>query len=369
MSSDRGASGNNLALRLCERINREGPISFHDWMEAALYDEHEGYYCRPDLVRQGRSGDYRTAPETSALFAATFANYFAKSFFEFGAPRQWNIVEAGAGSGQFARGVLTTLQTCFPKVFDATRYLIDEVSRETRAKAGMYLEQFSDHVEFRRLCEITEPLGDAIIFSNELIDAFPVHRVIRRGDTLRELCVGINETADFAWVECELNSRAADYCKRINLRLAEGQVYEINLAAEQFVSGAASLLKRGLLITVDYGASRRELINRVEGTLRAFRKHQFVDDVLADPGAHDLTTTVDWTQMQEAGALYGLEQLRFERLDQFLLNEGLLEGLATMINQLGKPADVVNLHLGAREMIRPDGLAASFQVLVQRKTS
>jgi len=367
MSVAQDAPGTNLTDRLRERIRREGPISFHDWMETALYDERDGYYCRPDFARQGRAGDYRTAPETSALFAATFANYFAKAYFDFGAPHRWTIVEAGAGSGEFARGVLTSLQTCFPKVFEATRYLMDEVSRATRAKAHARLEQFSDRVEFRRLYEISEPLAEAIIFSNELIDAFPVHRVIGRGDGLRELCVGTDEIDNFVWVECELNSRVAEYCKRINLHLTEGQVYEINLEAGDFVSRAASLLKRGLLIMVDYGASRHELISRYEGTLRAFRRHQFIDDVLANPGGQDLTTTVDWTQLQEAGAVYGLEQLRFERLDQFLLNEGLLETHSTMANQLGKPADVVNLQLGAREMIRPDGLASSFQVLIQRK--
>src|SRR5947207_2212229 len=96
----------SLADRLRERIRREGPISFYDWMQAALYDESEGYYCRPGRVRQGRSGDYRTAPETSSLFAVTFACYFAKLFAELGSPSQFTIVEAGAGSGQFAEGVL-----------------------------------------------------------------------------------------------------------------------------------------------------------------------------------------------------------------------------------------------------------------------
>ena len=39
--------------------------------------EREGYYCRSDLPRWGREGDYRTSPERSPLFAATFARYFA----------------------------------------------------------------------------------------------------------------------------------------------------------------------------------------------------------------------------------------------------------------------------------------------------
>src|SRR5712691_2856137 len=107
----------SLAERLRARIRREGPISFHDWMQAALYDEREGYYCRSDLDRQGRAGDYRTAPETSPLFAATFARYFAKLFTELGSPSSWTILEAGAGSGEFERGVLSGLKSNHPTVF------------------------------------------------------------------------------------------------------------------------------------------------------------------------------------------------------------------------------------------------------------
>ena len=369
MSSDNNAPPNALTARLCERIKREGPISFHDWMQAALYDADDGYYCRSDLIRQGRAGDYRTAPEASPLFAATFAHYFMKSYFDLGAPRQWTIIEAGAGAGVFARGVLTTLQTNFPQIFEATRYLIDELAPETRSRAGANLDEFKDRVEFRNLCEITEPFKHAIIFSNELVDAFPVHRVIGRSDKLKELCVDVNEDGNFMWVESDLNGEVAEYCEHIGLRLAEGQIFEANLLAEQFVARAASLLERGLLITVDYGATRDELLaapSRFTGTLRAFRKHQMVESVLINPGAQDLTTTVDWTQMQEAGRRHGFESLRLERLDQFLLNEGLLDALSTLSQQMNDAVDIINLQIGAREMIRPDGLAASFQVLIQR---
>src|SRR5437773_5358458 len=201
MSSDDDVSPNYLADRLREQIKREGPLTFRDWMQAALYDERDGYYCRGDLIRQGRAGDYRTAPETSALFAATFANYFAKLYSDLGAPAHWTIIEAGAGSGQFARGVLHALQSNFPRIFAATTYLIDEISADARLKARANLEQFLDRVEFTRLADLSEPLPHGIIFSNELIDAFPVHRVTVRGDALKELCVGVNQAAEFVWVE------------------------------------------------------------------------------------------------------------------------------------------------------------------------
>src|SRR5438105_4159369 len=105
-SADTENSIEPLAERLRARIRREGPISFCDWMRAALYDPIDGYYCQTDRIRQGRAGDYRTAPESSPLFAATFARYFTRLFSELGSPSSWTVFEAGAGSGEFAHGFL-----------------------------------------------------------------------------------------------------------------------------------------------------------------------------------------------------------------------------------------------------------------------
>jgi SAM-dependent MidA family methyltransferase len=374
--SDETENGDDsLAARLRARIEREGPISFREWMQAALYDEREGYYCRPDRVRQGRAGDYRTAPETSPLFAATFAGYFSKLFaelfFELGSPPAWTIVEAGAAGGEFAYGVLTTLRAKYTDVFLATSYIIDEASPATRRRAAERLAEFADRLSFQRIDEINHPAIAGVRFSNELIDAFPVHRVIMRNGRLRELCVGLRQN-DFVWVERDPGQRVSEYCRRAELQLSEGQIAEINLEAEEFISRSAGSLDRGYLITVDYGAERNELLDspeRFAGTLRAFHRHQLIDNVLARPGEHDLTTTVDWTQLKEAGRRAGLRAVRLERLDQFLLSEGLGDLLSEMLAQTQDQVEALRLSLGAREMIMPHGLAASFQVLVQKKHS
>jgi SAM-dependent MidA family methyltransferase len=368
ISADLNTRKDSLAARLRARIEREGPITFREWMQAALYDDRDGYYSGSSRVRQGRSGDYRTAPETSPLFAATFARYFSKLFSELGSPSSWTIFEAGAGSGEFAYGVLSTLQACHPQVFAATIYSIDEAGADTRLRAKKRLAEFAARVRFERLPEVAKPGGVGIVFSNELIDAFPVQRVTMRAGKLRELCVGVNQDS-FEWVECDPDKSVQDYCLRAGLHLAEGQIAEVNLNAEDFLSGAALLLKRGFVITVDYGAERDELVNephRHEGTLRAFHRHRLISDALARPGEQDLTTTIDWTQLREAGARAGLETIRHERLDQFLLQEGLLDELE-MLASKASDVDALRLRTSARELIMPNGLAASFQVLVQQK--
>jgi SAM-dependent MidA family methyltransferase len=247
-----------------------------------------------------------------------------------------------------------------------------------------YLSEFSDRVSVRSpnvsegdLRKVALPDGRAfdtitgIVFSNELLDAFPVNRVVMREGRLRQLYVGLDQDG-FVWVESELEKSVADYCDRIGLTLAEGQIFEISLDAEGFIARVAGLLDRGYVVTVDYGAARKDLLTdpgRHDGTLRAYRRHQFGDNVLAKPGEQDLTTTIDWTQIVEAGARAGLETIRFDQLDQFLIAEGLLDRLGDITRSVMDRAEAMRLTTSARKLILPTGMAASFQVLVQEKTS
>ncbi|HYE64512.1 MAG TPA: SAM-dependent methyltransferase, partial [Pyrinomonadaceae bacterium] len=336
-----------------------------------LYDPSEGYYRRRDLTRWGRAGDYRTSPERSRLFAATFARYFAKLYEELCAPSAWTILEAGAGAGHFAAGVLETLKRSDPAVFSATRYVIDEISSDARERARHRLSPFGAQVEYGHLTEIEDPISDLLIFSNELLDALPVHRVRMLDGKLFELGIGLSATGAFCWVELEPSTpRLAIHFERASVPPADGQVVEVNLEAEDWLRRAAAIIKRGYLVTVDYGAEESELFgapHRRDGTLRAFHRHQFANEILERPGELDLTTTLNWTHIQRVGEELGLQTVRLERQDKFLLREGALDELERMTAQAQSEAEAVILRSSAREMILPAGMGASFQVLVQRK--
>jgi SAM-dependent MidA family methyltransferase len=359
----------SLADRLCRRIKQDGPITFRDWMEAALYDPLDGYYCRPS-ERWGRAGDYRTSPECSPLFAATFARYFVTLYEALSRPERWTIREVGAGEGHFAEIVLDTLRQRFPGVFAATTYVIDEVSRESTAAAKVRLERFSDRVEFGPL-EQTRITAAGVIFANELLDAFPVHRVTLSRGELRELYVALDHAGKFAWLTGPLSTpQLAEYFKFVGVELThEGQVADVNLAIAPWLTEAATRLSRGYLISVDYGAEALELYTapeRRQGTLRGFRRHEFCDP-LESPGQNDITTTVDWTYVKRLGEKVGLETVDFQRQDQFLLHAGLLEELELMTDQAEDEAEKTRLRASVREMILPAGMANSFQILVQKK--
>lgn len=361
-----------LSERLRERVRASGAISFRDWMEAALYDPHGGYYSRADLARWGRAGDYRTAPERSPLFAATFADYFSRLHEELGSPPDWTIFEAGAGAGHFAHGVLRTLRDDYPRVFAATRYVIDERSADARSRARARLDDFAARVQFQSLSDVSAQASVGVVIANELLDALPVHRVIVRGGELRELYVAWDEEeGKFAWAEDEPSTpRLAEYLARSGVTLSEGQTAEVNLEAEEWLRSAARVFENSHLILIDYGAEAEELYaapHRREGTLRAFHRHRFADDVLAQPGEQDLTTTIDWTQVRKICEESGLRLVSFERQDEFLLRAGLLERLESMASKASSEAEAVILRSSARELILPGGMSESFQVLVQKK--
>ena len=342
-------------------------VTFHDWMKAALYDPTSGYYQRSDRERWGRAGDYRTSPERSTLFAATFARYFARLYEELDQPRDWTIVECGAGGGDFAAGVLQTLAQQFPSIFDATRYMIYEVSD---SQARKRLLEFGDRVGFISDWDRIS-IDNGIVFSNELLDAFPVHRVLQTEDGLRELYVTLDEGGAFVWSTGALSTpRLSEFCQTYSSQLVVGQVIEINLEIDEWFARVARRLANGFVITVDYGAESAELYDaslHPNGTLRGFRRHEFVDDVLDQPGDCDITASVNWTQVKAVGDRMGLKVVEFASQDKFLMSAGLLTELEYQLNLAQTEAEKAALTIGAREMILPGGMASSFQVLVQRR--
>lgn len=364
----------SLATRLRDAIRERGPISFRDWMEAALYDERDGYYSRADLNRWGPFGDYRTSPERSPLFAATFARYFAELYRKLGSPEQFTIYEAGAGAGYFARGVLDALEREHRHLYRALRYVIDEKSRASRRRIAVLLGQHSNHnhrVEFVPDAARRIPIESGVVFANELLDAFPVHRVRMTGGRLCEQFVDVDRAGAFTWVaQRPSDTRLAETLRQLGAVLREGQQAEINLAAEDWLKKIAGMLASGFVVTVDYGAESQALYDpalRFGGTLRSIRQHALTENVLDGPGEQDITSHVNWTQLIEAGVEANLKAVEFKRQDQFLLDAGILDQLESLASNAASQADVVALRLGARELMMPDRMGASFQVLVQEK--
>jgi len=361
------ALASTLTEWLVDRIRQQGKITFWEWMNWALYHPTFGYYTRTDITRWGREGDYRTSPERTDLFAATFARVFVSLFERMGSPSSFRIVEFGAGNGRFATGVLKTLKTDYSSVFDVTHYTIVEINSTNHAVET--LAQFADKVEYIPLSELRSNQS-CIVFSNELLDAFAVHRVRKVDGQLKEFYVDLGDREQFVWVLDHLSEEIGFFCEQHLPQLAEGQTVEITPGIEDFFALFESQSITGYFVTVDYGAEGEELYNqprRFDGTLRAYKAHQFVDDILSEPGAYDITSTIDWGVAKAAGKQNGFVVEEFEQLDKFLMRAGILNELEKRLLTAASDAERASLTTAAREMVLPGGMASSFQVLVQKR--
>lgn len=339
-------------------------MTFRDWMEAALYDSEHGYYCRVDRKRWGREGDYRTSPERSLLFSATFARFFTQLHEELGETTQWTILECGAGEGHFAAGVLKTLARKFSDAFELCQYVIDEKSTASQRIIEDRLQDFSLKARFETVGKISPFEG--VVFANELLDAFPVHRLIMRDGKLCEFYVDSNSQGSFEWRIGPLSDgQLEEYFQHLGLELVEGQIAEVNLEVKDWLRGISAKLKRGFVVLVDYGAEAKQLFSpsRHKGTLRCFQRHEFVDDILSEPGVCDITATMNWTDIKLASNAIGFTEVRFESQNQFLMSAGLLEELDELFKGSVDEGEKAKLAVEAREMVLPGGMSDSFQVL------
>ncbi|HEV2207150.1 MAG TPA: SAM-dependent methyltransferase [Verrucomicrobiae bacterium] len=332
-----------LAEKIAQLIQNRGCISFARFMHLALYCPVYGYYEKePDNI--GRRGDYFTSVSVGGLFGELLACQFAGWLEELTAatdprPGPLALVEAGAHRGELARDILNWLRQHRSALFERTRYWIVEPSARRQQWQQATLAEFGDKVcwvpslgaaaQGTQGPENSAPLR-GVIFSNELLDAFPVHRL--GWDRTRQEWFewGVtSEQGHFRWTRLEPPRWLLQCCRRqipvteleaLKPVLPDGFTVEIAPSATRWWRCAAQRLGAGKLMTIDYGLTRNELLlpHRTAGTLRAYRQHQLSPDVLADPGEQDLTAHVNFAALETAGLGVGLQPSQLTTQAQFL---------------------------------------------------
>src|SRR4051794_20333557 len=160
-------------------ISREGPVTFSWFMEQALYHPQFGYYSS-GRCQIGRQGDYFTNVSVGPLFGRILAAQFAEMWGELERPESFTIVEQGAHNGDFAKDVLEIIRETEPDFFAALQYWVVEPFPVLETRQMETLRDLPGKVTWwKSLKDIPEFCG--VHFSNELLDAMPVHLVKREG--------------------------------------------------------------------------------------------------------------------------------------------------------------------------------------------
>jgi SAM-dependent MidA family methyltransferase len=320
---------------LVREIRREidasgGRITFERFMELALYHPQFGYYTS-SREKIGKRGDYFTSVSVGPLFGKLLAKQFLSFRRELGNPAEFEVVEFGGHRGQLRADVLATAPDLWYRIIEAGN-----------------------------------PIPDSIVgcvFSNEFLDALPVHVVQVKDGVWQEIYV----TAGFEESLRPLSTpRLADLLGDLPVQYMEGYRTEVNLRALDWLSDVAKRLKRGWIVTIDYGHERPEYFapHHRDGTLLCYHQHTRCANPYAHVGEQDITAHVEFTSFIEHGKKLGFEPVLFTDQLHYLLQIGESEIGEIVERTAGQPSKE---RAAIHQLMHPEMMGRTFKVLVQRR--
>jgi SAM-dependent MidA family methyltransferase len=362
-SPESRARSQQLANIIAQKIaDCGGWIDFATFMRMALYTPAHGYYSG-GAQKFGLQGDFVTAPEISPLFAQTVALQAAQVL----AATQGNILELGAGTGKLAADLLLELQVLnnLP-----SQYFILEVSDHLRQIQCETLQDKLSADLFKRVVWLQNlPLNFVgLVFANEVLDALPVHLLMKNGDTWLER--GVSFDGDFTWQDAPLSQ--PDLAQQLPNDLADGYLTEVCPAATGLMNSLVDSLKKGVILMIDYGFGAAEYYHpqRNAGTLMCHYQHYAHSNPLIHVGLQDITAHVNFSQitnnvLKEMPVEPASMRLAgYVNQAQFLINCGILSILQ---RHSPETSDYMKQAAAAQKLLSPAEMGDLFKVIAISK--
>lgn len=350
-------------------IKRDGSIPFARLMELALYCPQFGFYDRIEN-RIGREGDFYTSVSVGSLFGELLARRFL-SWMDPIRDGEFQLLEAGAHDGRLALDILGWITTHRPELDGRLHYWILEPLQSRRRLQRRTLERFLERVRWFECWEALPRTGiRGVIFSNELFDAMPVHRLGWNARLREWFEWGVEiQNRDLTWTRLPTDSRLTDFPLMARLPeellevLPNDFTTEVCPAAVEWWDRAARTLQQGKLMTIDYGLEAEQFFvpERSTGTLCAYYRHHANSELLARIGDQDLTAQVNFTALRTTGEAAGLRTEGVYSQRAFLT--GIFESMMKSGSNLDNDARTQEFHT----LTHPDHLGRAFRVLIQSR--
>jgi SAM-dependent MidA family methyltransferase len=371
MEEATGARAVKLRDFILFQIKERGPIPFSQFMEWCLYHPQYGYY-RSGGLRIGKEGDYFTSPCVHPLFGGMVAKQLSQ-MAEILREKTFEVVEMGGGRGFLCEDILKWAKEHDPEFYQRLTYFLIETApnflREQRERLSEYQQEGKLFWIDSELFENQSFQFKGCFLSNELIDSFPVHRVVYDEGRLKEIYITHQSGQLMELWDEPSNPRLSNYFREMGITLQEGQKAEVNLKALDWIENVSHSLLKGFVLTIDYGYTARELYSpsRTEGTLLCYSKHQYSENPYEKLGEQDITTHVNFTGLIQKGKEVGLELTGLVPQYQFLIGLGLLQEMESRQKRM-EDLEALKLRLSLKHLIEPErGMGEVFKVLIQHK--
>jgi len=388
-----------LEQHIIDRIKIKGTITFEAFMHMALYHPGLGYYSSPQTTI-GREGDFYTSPHLHPVFGAMICKQLMEMWMIMGRPSSFHAVEIGAGVGYLSRDIFNYLlipsedpSTAHDKsgFLNSLKYVIVEPYDHFRERQKNLLKDVSEisslpffnsslthgghregeggHIDDKKISwvksvgELTDING--CIFSNELLDAFPVH-LIEMDNGLKEVYVTYDNETFGEKLDDISTADLAHYINQQHIELQPGGRTEINLRIRSWLEDINTALSQGFLLTIDYGYTAKEYYSneRTKGTLLCYHKHLFNEHPYQYIGEQDITAHVNYSSLKIWGEEFGLKTLGYSPQGTFLVSAGIDEVITELYS--GSP-DYFSEISKIKGLIIPQGMGESHRFMIQYK--
>lgn len=342
-------------------IESHGPMTFDRFMAMALYESGLGYYATLSANASDMAGalaDFQTSPQVHPAFGQLIARYLRQVWEALDRPEPFVVVEPGAGEGELARQIRDGLSEN-----DGPGLVVYHAVDARRGSEEGTLRWWGSLDAVREA-----GIKAHCVVSNEFFDALPVHRVAWLDGRLREIYVDWGEN----WFVERLGDLSDEALGRWiidgGIVPPEGWRGEICLRLAPTIETLAALVERGVILSIDYGYQTAELFDpaRVGGTLLAYHRHQWNDELFERVGEQDLTSHVDFGALARLGRRWSLEPVFGTTQRNFLLRLGLADEVERRVASALTPGKRWQTRLNLSELVRPDGLGR-LKVLAQAR--
>ncbi len=367
-----GIFGKNMLKIIIDAMEKSSNncITFADYMDLVLYHPEQGYYSS-GKVNIGSQGDFFTASSLGSDFGELLAEQFREMSTILDSSDSFTLVEVGAGMGSLAGDILNYFKNKYPDFYKNINYIIVEESQGLIEQQKQNLQEF-EQVSWKSWQDISDNSIVGCVFSNELIDAFPIHQIIVENKTVKEVYVTWENKLKEV-IKDVSNSKLLDYFQLIDIDLTtddypENYRTEVNLKALDWLEIVAKKITKGYLLTIDYGYSASKYYHpqRYQGTLKCYYKHRHHHNPYVNFGKQDITTHVNFTALEKQGNLLGLETVGLTQQGLFLMALGLGDSLSELSNGNYTLPEILKRRDALHQLINPTGLGG-FKVLIQGK--
>ena len=298
----------------------------------SLYNKKFGYYMKKNPF--GKKGDFITAPDISRLFSEMIAIWIVSFWQSLGSPKNFNIVELGAGNGEMMKVILESLKN-FPVIFKGCNFYIHEKSPSLIKiqKKKLIKNNISWIMKINKIKNIP-----SIFIANEFFDAIAIKQLRKKENVWFEKFVSYQNEKKAFFFEKKINIKEIE--KKIKFKISHNQDFlEYSELGIKYLSEISSIIKKntGGLLIIDYGYNEKKMKNTLQGIMN----HKFAN-ILENIGNTDITHNINFNLFKRlTNKMDGLaNNLTTQR--KFLLNMGIKERAEMISKNLNflKKADI-----------------------------